>query len=122
METVFESESEKRVAGFLDNLNIKWEAQPKVLVTDNYGKERTTYPDFHLPEFGIYLEVCGAERTDYYNNKKKLYEKNRIPMIFIHTYKEEQKWKLYLISQTLQIQNKRQSKLLTSLVDNFFKD
>jgi hypothetical protein len=122
MNKKFDSKSEEQVAEFLDNLNIKYETQPKLTVMDDYNKERLVYPDFILPEFGIYLEVCGAKRKKYYANKKRMYEKNQIPMIFVHTYKSENKWKLYLVSQTLQIQSYRQSKILSSLVDNLFKE
>ncbi len=118
----FDSNEEKRVAEFLDQINIKWEPQPKLVVKDNYNKERFVYPDFFLPEFGVYLEVCGAKRKRYYDNKKKMYEKNSIPMIFVHTFRGDSKWKLWIISQTLEIQNTRQSKMLSSLVDNFIKD
>ena len=45
------------------------------------------YPDFFLPQFGVYIEVCGAKRDDEYERRKKLYFSNNIKVIFVETFK-----------------------------------
>ena len=110
-EYVFDSKSERKVATFLHEINIFWQPQPHILVIDSYGKERIVHPDLYLPDLGIYVEVCGRDREKYYNEKKKMYNNNYIPIIFVHTYKGEKKWKYFLISKLKQIQLQRQELL-----------
>ena len=108
---VFDSNSERKVATFLHELNIYWQPQPHVLVKDNYDKERIVHPDLFLPDFGVYIEVCGRDRKEYYEEKKKMYNKNHITIIFIQTYKGEKKWKLHLVFKLREIQVQRQELL-----------
>ncbi len=108
---VFDSNSERKVATFLHELNIYWQPQPHVLVKDNYDKERIVHPDLFLPDFGVYIGVCGRDRKEYYEGKKKMYNKNHIPIIFVQTYKGEKKWKLYLVFKLREIQRQRQEVL-----------
>ena len=116
----FDSQEEKKVASFLTELNIYWDTQPKLLVNDYYDKERITHPDLFLPEFGIYIEVCGAERKEIYENKRKLYKQNHFNVIFVETYKPEKKWKLYLLNRIVEIQANRDNILRTSLFEKIF--
>jgi len=116
----FDSQEEKKVASFLTELNIYWDTQPKLLVNDYYDKERITHPDLFLPELGIYIEVCGAERKEIYENKRKLYKQNHFNVIFVETYKPEKKWKLYLLNRIVEIQANRDNILRTSLFEKIF--
>ena len=108
---VFDSKCERKVATFLHEINIFWQPQPHILVIDSYGKDRIVHPDLYLPDLGIYVEVCGRDREKYYNEKKKMYNNNHIPIIFVQTYKGERKWKYFLISKLKQIQLQRQELL-----------
>jgi len=133
---VFDSKCERKVATFLHEINIFWQPQPHILVIDSYGKDRIVHPDLYLPDLGIYVEVCGRDGKDrivhpdlylpdlgiyvevcgrdrekYYNEKKKMYNNNHIPIIFVQTYKGERKWKYFLISKLKQIQLQRQELL-----------
>lgn len=108
---VFDSNSERKVATFLHELNIYWKPQPHVMVIDIYGKERIVHPDLFLPDFGVYIEVCGREKKGYYAKKKKMYNNNHIPIIFVETYKGEKKWKGYIVIKLREIQIQRQELL-----------
>ena len=104
---------EKKVAFFLTENKFKWEPQPSVSVKDLGDRIRNFYPDFYLTDLGIYIEVCGAERTEKYERTKEIYKKNRIPIIFVETFKEEEKWKHFLIQRIKEIQEWRQSAIST---------
>lgn len=111
------SNAEKAVAEFLDDLNIYWKYEVAVTVLDEDGRTRLWYPDFLLPGFGIYVEVCGTERTKDYARRRKIYEENNYFVIFVHTYKSEKKWKKYLLSNILEVEKERQDILFTALLD-----
>lgn len=49
------------VAQWLDNNNVKWEYETKYFEYEWNGIRRY-YPDFYLPELGLYVEVKGYER------------------------------------------------------------
>ena len=83
-----------KVGTFLTLKGLKWEYEKPVEVIDNYGNKRTWYPDFYVPELNIYIEVCGKYREKYAKTEA-VYHKNNIPIIFVHTYKED-KWEFYL--------------------------
>jgi hypothetical protein len=122
MEMTSESKAEQQVAEFLSELTLVYESQPKLTINDQYHKEKTVSPDFFLPAFGVYLEVCGAQRNDYYNGKKEMYEANNIKVIFIETYKPEEKWKLYFLARIIQIQREQQYLMLSSLLKKYSKN
>ncbi len=89
------SKSEKEVADFLQEINIWWRYEHPIFVYDEKGRPRVWTPDFYLPELGIYIEVCGSEDFDY-NYRKEVYSNNRIPVIFLHYFKEKSEWQNYL--------------------------
>lgn len=100
------SSAEAIVADFLTNeLDLWWNFEQPIYVEDNKKRPRVWTPDFYLPELGIYIEVCGKER-DCYAFRKKVYDKNRIPVIFVHTYKRD-KWRDYLLNEITIIHSKR---------------
>jgi hypothetical protein len=104
---------ERKVADFLTEKKFKLEFQPSVSVQDLGGRTRLFNPDFYLSDLGIYIEVCGAERTEKYERTKLIYKKNKIPIIFVETYKEEGKWKYHLIQSISRIHEKRQKVVST---------
>ena len=54
----FKSAGEQRIADFLDRHGIKYIYEPPTAVTQ-HGKTRLWYPDFLLPEYGLYIEYYG---------------------------------------------------------------
>jgi len=78
------------------------------------------YKDVFISEFGVYVEVCGAERTKDYERRRKVYHANHIFIIFVQTYKEEKKWKEYLVDSFVKIQLNRMEHLFGSLVGEIF--
>jgi hypothetical protein len=104
---------ERKVANFLTEKKFKFKFQPIVSVKDLRNKPRLFNPDFYLTELNIYIEVCGTERNEDYERRDKIYKKEEIPIIFVETYKGEDKWKHYLIQRIKEIQEKRQKAVST---------
>ena len=89
--------SEREVADLLKNLGIKWSYEHPVFVWDENKRPRVWAPDFYLIPFGIYVEVCGSEDFDY-EYRRQIFNKNGHRVIFLHLYKETNRWKNYLLS------------------------
>ena len=98
--------AEKDVANFLFDHDIWWNYEQPIYVTDDKSRPRVWSPDFFLPELGVYIEVCGAERKETYLFRKKVFEINRIPVIFVHTYKGD-RWKQFLLKEIKKIHENR---------------
>ena len=109
------SNAEKEVADYLKKINIYWFFEHPVFLVDERERPRVWTPDFYLPELGIYIEVCGADR-DCYSYRKEIYQKNRVPVIFIHHYREEEDWQEYLRKRLAEIIKLRNEKVLDSLI------
>lgn len=99
------TQAEIKVAHFLADQGIWWNFEQPIYVRDDKERPRVWTPDFYLPELGVYIEVCGTDKRDY-SYRKKIYEKNKIPVVFIHTYKAD-KWENYLIKEIGKIHGKR---------------
>ena len=106
---------EKEVAIYLKELNLHWKFEYPIFVYDEKERPRVWTPDFFLPELGIYVEVCGADRNDY-SYREEIYKKNRIQVIFIHHYKEEGNWKAFLKDRIVAIAEFRSKKVTDSLM------
>ncbi|MFH2049524.1 MAG: hypothetical protein ABIJ12_08760 [bacterium] len=76
------SKYEKRCADFLYSHNISFQYEPLILLE---GKQYR--PDFYLPIFNLFLEICGYGHMPYYTDrvsfKKKAYEKHNMKAVFI---------------------------------------
>ncbi|MFH0798485.1 MAG: hypothetical protein V1906_03680, partial [Candidatus Woesearchaeota archaeon] len=83
--------SEKEVATYLQEINIWWQYEQPIYVLDDKDRPRVWTPDFYLSELGIYIEVCGSKNFNY-EFREKVYKKNKVPIIFIHRYKEKEAW------------------------------
>ncbi len=74
---------EKRCADFLFDNDIKFQYEPLILLD---GKQYR--PDFFLPDFNLFVEICGYGHMPYYNErlklKERLYEKHNLKVLFIH--------------------------------------
>ena len=89
--------SEREVAEFLKNLRIHWLYEHPIFVWDEDKRPRVWAPDFYLIPFGVYVEVCGSEEFDY-QYRRKIFDNNGFRVIFLHLYKETDKWKNHLMS------------------------
>ncbi|MCK4500392.1 hypothetical protein KAU11_07835 [Candidatus Babeliales bacterium] len=88
---------EKEVAELLKKLGIKWSYEKPVFVWDENKRPRVWAPDFYLIPFGIYLEVCGSENFDY-DYRRRIFDNNGYDVIFLHLYKETDKWKEHFMN------------------------
>ncbi len=88
--------AEKEVANVLKKLKIQWSYEQPVFIWDENQRPRVWTPDFHLKHFGIYIEVCGSKNFDY-EYRRMILDKNGYRVIFLHLYKETNKWKNHLL-------------------------
>ena len=111
-ESIYEkmTNAERKVAELLKDLGIKWSYEHPVFVWDENKRPRVWAPDFYLIPFGIYIEVCGSEKFDY-EYRRKIFDNNGYRVIFLHLYKETNKWKNHLMSYLEVITNYRNHKL-----------
>ena len=87
--------AEREVANVLKEFGIQWSFEQPIFVWDENKRPRVWAPDFFLSQFGIYIEVCGSEKFDY-EYRRKLLDNNGYRVIFLHLYKETEKWKHHL--------------------------
>jgi len=115
--TIFDemTKAEKNVADYLYSINLHWKFEHPLFVLDDKERPRVWTPDFYLPELGIYIEVCGSKDFDY-EYRKKIYIKNRVQVIFIHQFKEEDNWKEFLRVRIVEINKFRSDKVMDSLM------
>lgn len=89
--------SEKEVAKLLKDMGIKWSYEHPVFVWDENKRPRVWAPDFYLIPFGIYVEVCGSREFNY-EYRRKIFDKNGHRVIFLHLYKDQNRWKNHFIN------------------------
>ena len=102
---------ETRVEQFLNELGLHTDFESPVFITDDKKRPRVWSPDFFLPELGIYIEVCGAMRRAY-KYRREIYQKNKIPVIFVKTYFDEKDWIDWILTEIRRIHGER-SNLIT---------
>jgi hypothetical protein len=89
--------SEKEVADLLKKLGIQWSYEQPVFVWDENKRPRVWTPDFYLKHFGVYVEVCGSRDFDY-GYRRRIFSENGYSVIFVHVYKEKEKWRQHLLN------------------------
>jgi len=104
-------ESEREVAEYLTRLGFHWIFESPIFVYDDRNRPRVWTPDFYVPKLGIFLEVCGSENFNY-KFRDKIYKKNGFHVVFIHFYKEKEKWKSFLIKRMMEIEEQRHSEAM----------
>ena len=81
--TKVRSRYEKACAEYLDHCGIEFQYEPLMLIGG--AKFR---PDFYLPEYDLFLEICGFDHMPYYRDrtktKRELYEKAGMKTAFVH--------------------------------------
>lgn len=102
--------AEKEVAYLLKKMGIKWRYEQPVFIWDENKRPRVWTPDFYLIPFGIYIEVCGSKEFDY-KYRKNIFDNNGQLVIFLHLYKEQQKWIYHLLYYLKIFSDKRNYKL-----------
>ena len=113
MNSIYEdmTDAEEKVANYLRELDLWWVYEFPVFVYDKKGRPRVWTPDFYIPKLGMYIEVCGKERDDY-SFREEIYRKNGYHVIFVHLYKEPEKWKSYLVNKIKEIEDFRHSEVM----------
>jgi len=106
--------SEREVADYLKELGLHWTYEFPVFVYDEKKRPRVWTPDFYIPKIGMYIEVCGSEKFDY-KYREDIYNKNGYPVIFIHFYKEREKWKTYLLRRMKEIEEAKHAEVMSLL-------
>lgn len=106
--------SEKQVADFLRELDLWWVYEFPAFVYDEKDRPRVWAPDFYIPKLGMYIEVCGSEDFDY-RYREEMYRKNGYHVIFVHLYKEREKWKSYLLNRIREIEELRHEEVMKML-------
>jgi hypothetical protein len=91
------TDAEKEVANVLKKFGIQWSYEQPVFVWDENKRPRVWTPDFHLINLGVYLEVCGSEKFNY-DYRRRIFDRNGYMVIFLHLYKNEDKWIHHLMS------------------------
>jgi len=102
--------SEQEVAQFLKDLGIFWSYEKPIYVWDRNKRPRVWTPDFFLKQFSIYVEVCGSKDFDY-EYRRITYRENGYNVIFLHLYKESEKWKNHFVQYIVKISNYRNERL-----------
>jgi len=105
------TDSELQVANYLRELDLWWVYESPVFVYDEKNRPRVWTPDFYIPKLGMHIEVCGSKDFDY-DYRKKIYRENGYHVIFVHTYKEKEKWKNHLVNKIKQIEEFRHSEVM----------
>jgi len=100
------TDAERQVAGYLTNLGLYWVYQSPVFIYDERKRPRVWTPDFYIPKLGIYIEVCGSKNFDY-DYRKRIYDDNNIPVVYLHHYKEQEKWQVFIVKRIKEIEEQR---------------
>ncbi len=110
----FKSAGEQRIADFLDRHGIKYIYEPPTAVTQ-HGKTRLWYPDFLLPEYGLYIEYYGRTGDPDYDRgileKTAAYEATGFEVIPIYPYHLAKSWPEYLAREIREITQYRANAL-----------
>jgi hypothetical protein len=114
------TETERKVAIYLNELNLRWVYEAPVFLYDNEERPRVWTPDFYLPSLGIHIEVWNTEEKSP-EYREKAYKKNGYNVVFVHVFKEENQWKNFLISRITSIEQKRHSEVMGMLLEKSLK-
>jgi len=118
---MFKSKGERKIAAFLDSLNIQYTYQPAVLVQDQ-EYQRIWYPDFGLPKYSIFIEYFGMENDPVYDERTKhkleAYRKSEIDVISVYPSHLAGNYERYILQEILRTMSHRLSDL-EQKIENF---
>jgi hypothetical protein len=80
------SRAEALIANWLSERNIAYEYEPALAYRDDSGHTRHIHPDFHLYEYGLYVEYWGRDDAEYIESrafKERVYRRRRIDPVNI---------------------------------------
>ena len=113
----FKSEGERRIAYFLDENAIRYQYEAGVLVHADNHKPRIWYPDFHLPEFGAYIEYYGLKGQRSYDNgikrKETAYSRMGLDVIPVYPWSFSENWQGYIMKELKQSVTRRYRTLMS---------
>jgi len=108
--------SERQVADYLRELELWWHYEAPVFLMDEKERPRVWTPDFYVPKLGMYIEVRGSESLqEQYKYRERVYKKNNYSVVFLHLYKERERWKSFLLKRIVQLENSRHSEVMKIL-------
>ena len=121
MASVYEgmTDAEKIVADYLHELGLWWWYEFPVFIYDEKERPRVWTPDFYIQKLGMYIEVC-VKKTEGYGYREIIFKKNGYHIVFLHLYKEQKKWKKYLVQKIMEIEDLRHSeieKMIKALIE-----
>jgi hypothetical protein len=77
------SKYEQRCVAFLERHGIRFQYEPLILLD---GKRYR--PDFYLPDYNLFLEICGYRHMPHYidrqSHKEQVYNKRELNSLFIN--------------------------------------
>lgn len=107
---LLKSEGERQIAALLDQCGIRYMYEAPVIV-NQHGKSRIWYPDFHLPEFGLYIEYYGLIGNPDYDRgvieKNTAYTASGISVISVYPNHLKRDWPGYLVREVHSITQHR---------------
>lgn len=112
----FKSEGERRIASFLEKNAIRYQYETGVLVNSEGEKPRIWYPDFYLPEFGVYIEYFGLVGRENYDRgierKESTYRKMGLSVIPVYPWTFDQNWQGYIMREVQETTIRRYRNLM----------
>ena len=100
--------TEKNVAQYLNLKGIRWKHNFPVIINDEDRNQRVWYPDFYLPDLGLFVEVCGTEKDKREKYRRAcIYKENEISVVFLHYWKDDKQWKSFLETEINSIERGR---------------
>lgn len=107
----FKSIGETRIAEFLSRYSIPYKYESGVVVYPSETQPRIWYPDFYLPDLGIYIEYFGMNGNEDYNQgmrmKRNVYSQQRLPVIPVYPWMFNEDWQGYLFREVKRITSSR---------------
>ena len=95
----YKSQGEKKIAEFLSQYPLRFNYESGVMVYPEASQPRIWYPDFYLPDLGIYIEYYGIKGDKNYDQgisfKEKVYAKQNLPVIPIYPWMFQEDWQGY---------------------------
>ena len=85
-ESSYKSGGERKIAQFLEKMNISFSYERPMLIVDKQDKQRIYYPDFWLNDYHIAIEYFGLTGSDknydkITQNKQEVYNSMQIDLI-----------------------------------------
>jgi len=111
----YKSAGESKIAKILKKYGIDFKYESPVTVNDQQNNLRIWYPDFYLPEYGIYLEYNGINGNLDYDigkaRRESTYKKNGLEVINIGHHIQPGQLENHILDGIYGIQKERYSRI-----------